>query len=242
MAHVTSSAMRLFTVTGGEGRPLILLHGGLSSHAGVRAWCAPLEARYRVITPDLRASGRSIFHGALTWDDLADDVAELIDEPAAIGGVSFGAAVATKVALRYPAKVAALIVLSPAFDGVTLTPAQDAAMRAMAEVGARAPAEGIEVLLPLFDRLPPEVRERATRVVTAYDPRSVAALTSFMASGVQPFAPPDLAKLAMPTLVVPGSDPTHPPEIADGYRGLRRALDPSRYAEGISEFLAAQWG
>lgn len=234
--------MRLFTVIGGEGRPLILLHGGLSSHLGVRVWCAPLDARYRVITPDLRASGRSIFHGDVTWDDLADDVAELIEEPAAIGGVSFGAAVATKVALRHPHKVAALIVLSPAFDGVALTPTQHAAMQAMDAVGARAPAEGIEVLLPLFDHLPPAMRERAARVVTGYDPGSVAALTRFMATCPQPFTREDLATLAMPTLVVPGSDPTHPPEVADGYRGLRVALDPSRYAEGIAEFLATQWG
>jgi hypothetical protein len=55
---------------------------------------------FRVITPDLRASGRSFHHGPLSWDLLADDIAALARHldlaHAAVGGASFGSGVALR--------------------------------------------------------------------------------------------------------------------------------------------------
>lgn len=211
----------LFVHEEGAGRPIILLHGGLATHASVLHYARPLVAHMRVIAPDLRGSGRSVYRDALSWDALADDVAEVacargIDR-AVVGGASFGAAVATVVALRHPALVERLVVLAPAFDGIALNKAQRAAMDAMAAAGERALVEGIAALLSLFDQLPPTLRERAQQAVAAYDPASVATSTRFMATGVQPFAPADLARLAMPALVVPGTDPEHPRAVAEVY-------------------------
>ena len=63
------------------------------------------------------------------------------------------------------------------------------------------------------------MRARARAVVDTFDPESVAATTRFIASGAYPFATAaDLAALVAPTLLVPGSDPQHPTEIADVYR------------------------
>src|SRR5262245_62958240 len=70
--------VRHYAVERGQGRPVILLHGGLANHLACWVFAAPLAERYRIITPDLRASGRSVFAGAVTWDDLADDVAALV--------------------------------------------------------------------------------------------------------------------------------------------------------------------
>jgi pimeloyl-ACP methyl ester carboxylesterase len=239
----------LYAVASGHGHPLILLHGGLATHLACRVFAAPLAERFRLITPDLRASGRSIYRDPLTWDQLADDVAALIAhlgyERAVIGGISFGAGVAVRVALRHPTCVDGLVVLTPAFGGAEhgLTPAQAAAMHAMDAAGSRAVVEGVSVLFPLFDALPPEVRERGRRVAATYDAASVATSTQFMASGAQPFArATELAAIEAPTLLVPGTDPYHPPEIAE----LSRQHIPrcttvatADYAAAISEFMSS---
>jgi 3-oxoadipate enol-lactonase len=245
-----SDGVSLFAVESGHGRPVILLHGGLANHLACRRFAAPLSSHFRIITPDLRASGRSIHAGRLTWDQLADDVAALARHlrlpRAVIGGVSFGAGCAVRVALRHAALTDALVLLTPAFAGedVGLTAAQQTAMRAMDAAGSRAIAEGVQVLHPLFDGLPASLRERARAMVDGFDPASVAATTRFMASGAQPFASAaELASISAPTLLVPGTDPYHPPEVADLYRRhLRRCTvravgDGADYAAAIADFM-----
>jgi 3-oxoadipate enol-lactonase len=223
--------VHLYAVESGAGRPIILLHGGLADHRAARMIAGPLDAQFRVITPDLRGSGRSIYRGELSWADLADDVAALARhlglDRVVVGGISAGAATAMTVALRHPALIDALVVLHPAFGGADLglAPAAQAAMAAMDALGARAPAEGIEVLLPLFAALPDAIRDRARALIATFDPGSVAATTRFLASGAQPFASAaELAAITAPTLIVPGLDPTHPAELADRFaRHIRNA-------------------
>jgi pimeloyl-ACP methyl ester carboxylesterase len=239
----------LFCVEAGEGTPIVLLHGGLATHLACRVFAAPLDAHHRVVTPDLRGAGRSIFHGELSWKLLADDVAALVHalgvQRAVIGGVSFGAAVATAAALHHPEIVERLVILSPAYGGTELglSDAQQAAMQAMDACGRRAPDEGIEVLLPLFANLPEAIRERATKLVAGYDPRSVATTTRFMASLAQPFERgTDLQRIVAPTLLVPGMDATHPHAVADVYRAhlencVTRSADSTRYTDEIAAFV-----
>lgn len=66
---------RLFAVEDGGGPPIVMVHGGMANHLAARPLVASLASRYRVITPDLRASGRSFYGGTLTFDQLADDLA-----------------------------------------------------------------------------------------------------------------------------------------------------------------------
>lgn len=244
-----SAGTRLFAVESGTGKPLILLHGGLANHMACRVFATPLAAHYRLVTPDVRASGRSTFHGELTWDILADDVAALAHalgtDRVIVGGVSGGAGAAVAAALKYPDLIDALLVLNPAYGGAALglSPAQQMAMNAMDAAGSRAPAEGVDVLLPLFDALPDAIRARARALVASYDARSVAVTTKFLASGAQPFARgPDLAAIKARTLVVPGLDPYHPREVADVYAQhvpgvVVRDAAPTEYATVIAEFL-----
>jgi len=243
--------MRLHLVEEGPrtGRPIVLLHGGLADHHSCWLYARPLTERFRVITPDLRGAGRSHFAGTLTWDAIADDLAELVHDlglaNVAVGGASFGAGAATAFALRHPSLVSALAILMPAYGGAELgfSPAQSAAMAAMHAVGQRAPAEGIEVMFPLLDTLPAEIRARARALVATFDPASIAATTAFMASGAQPFARgSDLAALTMPALVIPGTDATHPREVADVFaRNLPHATvaeaELPAYAAAIEAFL-----
>jgi pimeloyl-ACP methyl ester carboxylesterase len=241
----------LYAVETGTGRLVILIHGGLAAHQAWLPVAGALRDRFRVITPDLRASGRSIFHGELTWDQLADDIAALARhvgaERAIIGGISFGAACAVRVALRHPALVDALVIMHPAYAGadIGLTPMQQTAMQAMDVVGQRTLVEGMQALLPLFDTLPPPVRERARAIAVMFDPESVVASTRFMVSGAQPFmSAADLAQLHVPTLLVPGTDPYHPIEVADVYRRnlprcTVRSVEPPQFATAIADFIAS---
>lgn len=245
MSGSVKDAFELFVHEEGAGRPIVLLHGGLANHRSVFLYAQPLVATMRVIAPDLRGSGRSVFRGPLTWEALADDVAAAVRARgiarAVVGGASFGAAVATVVALRHPALVERLVVLAPAYDGLALNDVQHAAMDAMAAAGERVLVEGIGALMPLFDRLPEAMRARAKAVVAAYDPGSVATSTRFMASGVQPFAAGDLARLAMPVLVVPGADPEHPRAVAEVYAARApnaTLVESADWAGAIAGWLA----
>jgi len=246
----SNQGVRLFAVESGHGRPIILLHGGLANHLACRLFAAPLAERFRLITPDLRGAGRSHYAGALGWRELADDIAALMRhlgiERAVIGGVSFGTGVAVRVALDHPAIVAGLVLLSPVYPGadVGLAPDVQAAMTTMNVMGSRVVSEGIQALFPLFDALPPAIRDRGRTVISTFDPASVAATTRFMASGQQPFASARvLESIEAPTLLVPGTDPTHPAEVAELYR---RHLKRSTVREitatvwtGGAEFAAA---
>jgi pimeloyl-ACP methyl ester carboxylesterase len=230
-----SSGTRLHAVERGEGPPIILLHGGLVSHVACDPLAIPLAERFRVITPDQRGSGRSVYRERLSWTLLADDVAALARhlgiERAVIAGTSFGAGGATAVALRHPAIVAGVAIVNPAYGGAELglLPAQRQAMDAMHAAGSRAPAEGVRVLHPLFAALPPPVQARVHAMIDGFDPASVAATTAFLASGEQPFARgEDLAAITAPALLVPGLDAYHPPEVTDVFRRhLRRATERS---------------
>ena len=225
--------------------PIVLLHGGLADHRACAPFALPLRERFTVLTPDLPGAGANHHAGPLDWDLLADHVAALAPRMI-LGGVSFGAAVAVRVALRHPGRVAGLVLLSPAYGGADLgmNEAQRVAMAAMDEAGRRTLTDGIEALVPLFDRLPDPIRDRAKAMVRTFDPPSVAATTALMASLAQPFERgSDLAAITAPTLLVPGTDPTHPPEVADVFARhlphvtIRRA-DPPDYAAAIADFAA----
>jgi hypothetical protein len=118
-------------------------------------------------------------------------------------------------------------------------------MQAMHAAGRRAPVEGIAVMMPLFDALPPDLRERARRVAATYDAVSVATSTAFMASEAHPFASAaELVTITAPALLVPGIDPYHPAEVAELYaRHLPhctvRSVEPTSFASAIADFMGA---
>jgi pimeloyl-ACP methyl ester carboxylesterase len=219
-----SAGTRLFAVERGRGPAVVFLHGGLADHQAAWFRLGPLASSHRLVTPDVRGAGRSHHAGELSWDQLADDVVALLRHlglpRAVVGGTSAGSAVALRLALRHPERVAALLLVSPVFAGEhhDLGRASRAAMARMNEAGQRAPIEGIAAIHPLFEPLPLPIRERALAMVDRFDPRSVAATTAFLASGAEPFARlAELAALTMPVLVVPGTDPEHPAEVAALY-------------------------
>ena len=219
-----SEGVRLFAVEDGSGPVVVMLHGPMANHEAALPLVAPLAVRYRIIAPDLRGSGRSWCGAPLAFDQLADDVERLVDfvgaTRAVVGGISGGSGVALRFALRRPGRIAGLVVVKPVYAGEErgYTDAQKAMFAMMDGVASRAIEEGVQVLRPLYERLPAGVREKALAMIEGFEPASVVATSRFVASGAQPFVSADcLTSLTAPTLLVRGDDPMHPPEVSDLY-------------------------
>jgi len=118
---ITTDGTRLHYRVDGDGRPLVILHGGpgLSS-----SYLAPdlvsLSDRYRLIFYDQRGSGRSTVvtdPARLTLENHVDDVDTVRRqfglERFVLVGHSWGAAPAAFFARAHPERVAALILLDP---------------------------------------------------------------------------------------------------------------------------------
>jgi pimeloyl-ACP methyl ester carboxylesterase len=103
-------------------QPVLLLHGLGGDCAQPWAYLEATDGLRRV-APDLRAHGATSYIGpeeAFTFDGLADDVIALLDRlglvrPAVAVGVSMGAGIALNLAIRYPGRVAALVLVRPAW-------------------------------------------------------------------------------------------------------------------------------
>jgi pimeloyl-ACP methyl ester carboxylesterase len=103
---------------GGRGPALVLINGwSASGLAWPRAWVRELEEDFRVIRIDNRGSGYSRFAPVpFTMDDLADDVAAVLDEleheRAAVVGMSMGGMIAQEFALRHADRLTGLVLIA----------------------------------------------------------------------------------------------------------------------------------
>jgi pimeloyl-ACP methyl ester carboxylesterase len=109
--------MNLHVDTGGEGPPVLLIHGFPDSHRLWRHQVGPIrEAGFTTIAPDLRGLGDSPRPESV--DDyrlptiVQEDLVPLLDEPAYVIGHDWGAALAWGLAIMRPDLVRSLAVLS----------------------------------------------------------------------------------------------------------------------------------
>ncbi len=109
---------------GGDGEPLLALHG-LASSAHWYDIVAPLlRHRYRIIAPDQRGHGQTTrAPSGYDWHTLSDDLAGLLnyigwDNPVAALGHSWGGHVVSNFAARYPERVQRIVMIDGGFlDG-----------------------------------------------------------------------------------------------------------------------------
>ena len=114
------NGIKLYYEVHGEGRPLILLHGGLGAIEMFGPNLPALAASRRVIAVDLQGHGRTAdIDRPLSIELMADDIAALIAhlglERPDIMGYSLGGGVALQTAIRHPEVVGKLVIVSTLF-------------------------------------------------------------------------------------------------------------------------------
>jgi pimeloyl-ACP methyl ester carboxylesterase len=123
VVHVPGRGELFVRDSGGEGTPLLLLHGWMFSADlnWYRSYESLIEAGYRVIALDHRGHGRGL-RGAesFTLRACADDAAALLEhleiEPAIVCGYSMGGPIAKLLARHHRGRVAALVLCATAND------------------------------------------------------------------------------------------------------------------------------
>lgn len=120
MPTVKTDRAEVFYEEAGAGVPVILVAGLAADH---RHWfrAAPMLAQYcRVIMPDNRGCGQTVYEGPITIDDMADDIIAIMDslgiEKAHLLGWSMGSHIALNAAARYPGRVSTLCLVSSYAD------------------------------------------------------------------------------------------------------------------------------
>ena len=116
-AYADINGLHLYYEVHGEGRPMILLHGGLGSGEMFGPTLPTLAEKHQVIAPDLQAHGRTAdIDRPIDFRLMADDIAALIDhlglEKPDVVGYSLGGGVAFFTASKYPEKVGKLVIAS----------------------------------------------------------------------------------------------------------------------------------
>jgi pimeloyl-ACP methyl ester carboxylesterase len=111
--------VRLRYFIGGEGPPLLLVHGLGGAASNWVAVAPALAERFRLLVPDLPGhAGSSPLPAAASLDPYAERLVELAERegllPAAVAGHSFGGLVALRIALRHHEAVRALALVSAA--------------------------------------------------------------------------------------------------------------------------------
>ncbi|HPC11709.1 MAG TPA: alpha/beta fold hydrolase, partial [candidate division Zixibacteria bacterium] len=124
MSTETTSIRKAHRLVHGEGATILCLHASTSSSKQWQPLAERMAARYRVVAADLYGYGQSPeWHGErpLTLDDeislIADEIAAA-DEPVHLVGHSYGGAVAARVAVAYPDRVASLTLYEPVMFGL----------------------------------------------------------------------------------------------------------------------------
>jgi pimeloyl-ACP methyl ester carboxylesterase len=230
---VRSDGVELAGDEGGEGPPVVLLHGLTATRRYVVMGSGALErGGHRVIAYDARGHGRSSpapAREAYTYDDLGADLLAVLDDRdigrAVLAGASMGAHTLLWAALHAPERVAGLVVITPAYDpAVQDDEARLSRWDALADGLERG---GVEGFVAAYGRpnVPESWQETVLKVARQRlseheHPQAVAdALRAVPRS--RPFAAiDDLRTISAPTAVVASSDepdPGHPQAVGEAY-------------------------
>lgn len=240
--------------SGGGGLPVVFQHGLCGDIAQV-AEAFPENSGFRLIGLECRGHGASAAGDDLSISVFADDVVALIEQvgvPVVLGGISMGAAISSRIAVKRPDLVRGLVLARPAW----VAEAGPANMQPNAEVGAllarltpdeaRAAFEASETCAVLARDAPDNLA--SMRAAFSRLPIAVTAklLTRISADGPG-VSEADLGALKVPAMVIATvQDVVHPLGLADRLANLipgamltritPKGVDKSAY---IADFHAA---
>lgn len=102
----------------GNGFPLVIIHGLYGSGENWLSIARRFEHHNKVILPDLRNHGESFHKPSNTYEEMADDVSELLEhlniQKFNLLGHSMGGKVAMLYAMKFPDKVSKLVIVDVA--------------------------------------------------------------------------------------------------------------------------------
>jgi len=207
----------------GAGHPLLLIHGLGGSRQGWWKQVEPLSRQYRVIVMDCRDSGNSAPGSKpYTIEEMADDAAGVLKNlnlgPCFVTAISMGSFITLHLAVRHPALVEKLILVSTSAGGATqVNPAPEIAATLI-----RDPKQDLETMIrhtysmiagPGYMQANPEDLDqiveyaKATPMSLESYQRQLGAVMSHRAGGVRD----RLGEIHVPTLVIHGAaDPLVP--------------------------------
>ena len=101
----------------GQGEPLVLVHGGLTTIDEMQGWVQALAKTRQVIAVEMQGHGRTAdTDRPMTFHTMGDDISALLDyhkiPKADLVGHSFGGASAIRAAIQHPDHVRRLVVIS----------------------------------------------------------------------------------------------------------------------------------
>ncbi|HEY4917781.1 MAG TPA: alpha/beta hydrolase [Solirubrobacteraceae bacterium] len=217
----------------GGGDPVVLLHGLTATRRYVVMGSRALQrAGYRVLAYDARGHGQSTAapRRAYGYEHLADDLLAVLDaagiECAVLAGASMGAHTAVRFALEHPERIAALALITPAFDpAISSRDEQELARWDALSRGLR--DGGVEGFVDAYDlaAVPEAWRDTVATVLrqrlSAHEHPNAVADALEVVPRSRPFeALASLAAIAAPTLVVASrdeADPEHPLAVGKLY-------------------------
>ncbi len=119
-SYASVNGLNMYYEAHGSGRPLILLHGGVSASEMFDPILPKLSENRQVITVHLEGHGRTAtLDRPLRFEQMADDIAALMKHlgiaSADIMGYSLGGGVSLQTAIRHPEAVSKLVIISTPF-------------------------------------------------------------------------------------------------------------------------------
>ena len=214
--------------------PLFLLHGFTASNASFLTNLPALRERFTVVTIDLLGHGESDapaspepYAPGPAVERIVDLMDELDFEQVLLCGHSLGGALALRVALDYPDRVAGLVVINS--NSAAGTPQwREQSQANLTQMAARLRAEGTGFLRDsrLYparsQRLPADARDALTRDFDRLTPDGLAGTAESLVVAVNAYE--RLGELAVPTLVVVGDrDPDFVHNAPALVAGIRKA-------------------
>ena len=219
-----SDGVRLHAEAHGEGVPLLLSCAYCTTSENFRPQVDPLvRAGVRVVLWDYRGHGRSeapADPAAYSMDQVVDDLGRVLDraspnEPAVLGGLSFGGLASLHLSLRRPERLRGLVLVAsgPGFKNADAQARWESMVERTASFvekhgcAAFVASKASATLVGRDPELP--AAKAAGRAIAAQDPRGLANFGRRV-SGPAASVIDDLARIEVPTLVLVG-------ELDEGY-------------------------
>ena len=204
----------------GQGVPLILIHGGLTTSSSWAAYLPELSKHFQVVTPDIRGHGKSKNPSdTISFRTLADDIAALVKylelESPFVCGYSDGGNICVELGMNYPGLARAYVV------GATYYEYSENLLNVLASFGidekGNVDFEGLMANAPDFAGYLQQIHEMDWRVLFQQ-------LATMYTTPLN-YSAEDFAKFVDPALLVVGDRDVMIPleEVVSMYRSLPNA-------------------